>query len=204
MSTFPLKISDRVLDETLCHNDFPIVNLKITYPNIENISVNTSINRINRYYMRDCQRLRDFAKKCVMPDGICEFERHLENSRPFTPFEVTVNYNITKNDGKYLSLYRDIFVNAGTRYTSRISETWTPKNGWPVFLSDLFPWHKNYKKQILDSLFSSDKNEYRNMARHFKRENFYLADDDLVIFYQPGDIAKVSDGIRAFSYTLKG
>jgi hypothetical protein len=132
--------------------------------------------------------------------------------KPIFPYEIYSRYTITKDDTPLLSLYNDYYEYLGGAHgmTIRTSYTIDKEKESLIRLEELFvegyPYsdiiNKNIKEQI-----SKNPDDYFDSGKIFKgisgNQNFYIEDENLVIYYQLYDIAPYVFGIPEFKIPLK-
>lgn len=167
--------------------------------------------RIRRYYQLQCRSYLRYCEKHLFPQAEQEYRAALANSTPWPLFRAELNYQITYHDSHFLSLYtQSNETGSCQRLKLRRGDTWDLSTGYPVPLSDFFPDHASWKRQLLKlaadeiqqqeqaGLSMYHENWRKLLRRHFNPQNYYLTDEGLAIFFPMYAIAPPAEGIPVF------
>ena len=164
--------------------------------------------RINRQYKHLGDSLLDYAERRLSKS----IEEDMGDSCGFTPFSLVSDYRVTENTEDVLSLYLDITLKCSFAKTQllRFGGTWDTHSGFPLPMDHFFGKSQNYKKALIENanrlIIGSAAPEYdaiyaeypRLLRRHFSRDNFYIRENRLCLFYLPGTLAAYDVGILVF------
>lgn len=215
MEFTPFSIVEKEDDRILTHEGIPIISLKIKYPEFSK-NDSRAIKRLNRFYERIHHEYIKTVQKNVMPIGIGKYFESLENSREFIPFELSLSYAVTENSEFCLSLYREITEKCkkGRAEVFRFGDTWDTRTGWPILLCNFDRENKSrrFKKRLIAAAIAeaekqTEKQEVqyyedykKRIKKYFDKENFYIKDEKLILFYPENTIAPAFEGIIEFAY----
>lgn len=93
-----------------------------------------------------------YCEKWLLPQAETEYREALAASAPLPCFRAELNYCITYQDDRFLSLYtysREVTV-PGPPLVTRRGDTWDLASGYPVPLSAWFPQSRSWKRRLLD------------------------------------------------------
>lgn len=99
-------------------------------------------------------------------------------------------------------------VSQGRNLPYRFASVWSLKNGWPLSLIKVTGLSR--RKLIEQLVLKTEERisrglriyygDYKRLIhRRFNKDNWYLGDSGISIFFQPGEIAPVIEGIQVFS-----
>ena len=130
---------------------------------------------------------------------------------PNQPYILATEYEVT-DINRAISFYIDYYQYTGGAHgsTTKVSYTLDKESGENLKLNDLFKENYNYKS-IVDNCVKKqiDKNKdfYFTGSDGFQGINedteFYIKDDDLIIYYQSYEIAPYATGLPEFKVPIK-
>jgi len=192
-------------------DDIPVLSAEISLPRPKNRSDRVA-RRIDRYYQLYVRSYMRYCEQWLFPQAAEAYRLALVNSTPLPHDRAELHYHVTCNTGGVLSLYTESKeVCAGKPERRRRGDTWDLAAGYPIFLSNCFPRHTNWKKLLLEraqaeiqSQETAGVSRYhegwrRLLRRNFNAENFYVTEEALCFFYQMYAIAPAAEGIPVFS-----
>ena len=167
--------------------------------------------RLHRYYQLQLRSYLRYCEKQLFPQAREACQAALANSAPLPLLQAELNYQITYQDPHFLSLYTQSHeAGAHQVLTLRRGDTWDLTSGYPVPLSDFFPGHSPWKRQLL-ALASEEiqRQEHAGTAqyhstwrkalrRHFNPQNYYLTAEGLAFFFPMYALASAIEGIPTF------
>ncbi len=189
----------------------PVLNYAVSLPQI--VRQGRCGRRISQHY-RFLRRRVDFMVRHPL---FRLAEKHWKlcqsGGAPFVPYLLEMDYTASRNDGEFLSLHYDRYmtIDGQRRCVLRGADTWSLTTGAPVSCAHFFPGRERPNRFVLDeilniarartamgtALFYEDLK--KNFKRHFNVERFYLTDDGLSFFFQPGTIAPGEQGVPVFT-----
>jgi len=185
-----------------------ILNLDVRIPvvsGVQNPTAEAELNgllekRINERKVILAQEARDYmaeAKKLNVP---------------FHPFELSSIFNLTLNRQAVLSLYTDTYEYTGGAHggTERQGYTVDLVSGQRLAVADLFSpgfeYQNRINQEIRSQMSAHPDNYFPNAASEFKGispgQGYYLAGDQLIIFFPQYEIAPYASGIPTFTIPL--
>ncbi|MDR3596988.1 DUF3298 and DUF4163 domain-containing protein [Clostridium sp.] len=141
-----------------------------------------------------------------------EYFGGIGQEKPNFPYEIYSRYTVSKDNDKLISLYDDYYEYLGGAHgmTTRTSYTIDKDKESLLTLKDLFVKGYDYKDIInreIRAEINKNPQNYFDSGSVFKgiseNQNFYIEDDNLVIYYQLYDIAPYVFGIPEFKIPLK-
>lgn len=141
-----------------------------------------------------------------------EYFGGIGQEKPNFPYEIYSRYTVSKDNDKLISLYDDYYEYLGGAHgmTTRTSYTIDKDKESLLNLKDLFVKGYDYKDIInreIRAEINKNPQNYFDSGSVFKgiseNQNFYIEDDNLVIYYQLYDIAPYVFGIPEFKIPLK-
>ncbi len=120
-----------------------------------------------------------------------------------------INQLVKNNSDDFISVIEEHYVYTGGAHGSTL---WYPRNidtlgGKTIKLSDLFKddSYKTELNRLIDVILEDKKDEYSDLWEHpsiRSEDNFYIADNKLVIFYQPYELSYYARGFVEFPIKL--
>lgn len=167
--------------------------------------------RIRRFYRAQARAYLRYCQRLLLPQlQICRQEA-LDTSTPFTPAEARLDYHLTYDDGRFLSLYTQSMetgLPAGAQ-CSRHGDTWDLASGYPAPLTAFCP--RSHRKILLAAAADAIRQQEaagsaqyrpdwpRQLRRAFNSRNYYLTAEGLVFFYPMYALAPPLEGIPSFT-----
>lgn len=190
----------------------PVLTASISVP--EPVPASDKISRrIRRYYQLQCRSYLRYCEKWLLPQANAEYHAALASSTPLPCFRAELGYHITYQEQGLFSLYtqsREVTLPGQTLLTRR-GDTWDLSSGYPIPLTDFFPFRSAWRHQLLafaaeeiqrqenDGISRYHKNWPRDIRRHFNSQNYYLSSDGLTFFFPMYSIAPSAEGIPTFT-----
>ena len=167
--------------------------------------------RVFRYYQLQSRAYLKYCQRDLLPQAAAACQAALEVSAPLPLFRAELTYQITFHDSHFLSLYTQSAESDGqyTRYLRR-GDTWDLGSGYPVPLSDFFPPHSPWKRQILEQAAEEIQKQeaagiaqyhahrWQELRRRFNPQNYYLTPEGLTVFFPMYAIAPAAERIPTF------
>lgn len=216
----PVKISFKVYSETVMdENDgSDLVELKITYPEIDNPDNEGGISAINEYYKK---QFADFTAG-VLDEGVKNAAADKESSKSggyqFHPHAYERIASISYNGSGLLSVLSLQYENTGGAHTNSfwLSETFDVKTGKKLSLADIFGISKEKAlEKVYETVLSqiketegTDKFVYNesykdDVRKNFSEGDFVLTNGSIMFYYQLYAIAPYAAGFRSFNLPLE-
>ena len=208
----PVALTDETREETV--NDEagnPLLDISLTVPRPENMA------EAQQYYEDWLNDAVYYCKQDQESAAVLRAEQTAAGSE-FFPYAYEATYEVLRNDGVLLSVYRTYYTNTGGVHPNVIvmAETFVTETGALLVLDDLFTVPESeYLPRLMDAVkagmdaLTADYGEdpYFEGARDtltetFDRRSFALTDDSLRIFFQTYDLAPYAAGIQEFSIPL--
>lgn len=207
------EIINNVMEKELKYKGSTILKYKIEYPQIKNTTYPYGINRFNTFNRIHALELKLYAERNLFKDAKQTYEYNIANGYPIMVYELILSYTITYNNDNILSLYSDeyIFSSGAHGSTIRSSQNWNLRTGEEFNLQSVFANNPNYVLYILKEINNDIKEQIENGSNQYfdnycelvinslNLDNFYLYNDDVIIFFQQYDIAPYSSGIPTFT-----
>ena len=186
------------------------------YDNIENVVVsnkrlnkneNNVIGNINIPVITsktNHDKSKDISK-IFENDAIEFYENVKENNKYYKNYKVDIDYEIMRNNKNILSVYTmyNKYDDNSTEYQNDVAYNIDLRTGQILNLKDLFVDNYNYEnvinreiKKIIDN--NKENNEYKSFKKIDSNQIYYLKDDKLVIYFEPGKIAENGVGSPRF------
>ena len=199
-------IVNRVIQNNLFYKGTIILRYKIEFPQI------IGRNRFNAFYLTKAKELKDKCEGELFEDAKKNFDFNQSQGYPTLVYDVDANYIITFNSNYRVSLYYDYYIFTGGAHgvTTRKSQTWCMSNEKILSLSFFYKDDPNYIPKILKKINDQIKKNIENgnnyyfenpcclTAEYFNTENYYIYDNNIIIYYQQYEIGPYSSGILTF------
>ncbi|EKQ52260.1 MAG: Protein of unknown function (DUF3298) [Clostridium sp. Maddingley MBC34-26] len=141
-----------------------------------------------------------------------EYFKGIEKEIPRFPYEINSRYTVTEDNKSIISVFNDYYEFLGGAHgmTTKTSYTVDKEKEGLITLKDLFNEGYDYKdiinKEIKEQIGKNPEN-YFDSGAEFKgisdNQNFYIEDDNLVIYYQLYELAPYVFGFPEFKIPLK-
>lgn len=197
-----IKVGEKSIDKNLSY-----IKEDIKIPQLLGGNDEKKINLINNVINKDILPKVEEAEKTSK-----EYFGGIGQEKPTFPYEIHSSYIISKDNKELLSLYNDYYEYLGGAHgiTIRTSYNIDKDKEKLLSLKDLFSNGYNYRDTInkeIEAQISKNPENYFDSGKAFKgiseNQNFYIEDDNLVIYYQLYDIAPYVFGIPQFKIPLK-
>lgn len=194
-----VKIVDKVISDK---DDYVYVDVII--PKISGLPNKNKEDLLNK-------KIENYTLEWIDNIKLISQENFDTNVKPLSPYEANVRYEIKNND-KLLSFYIEYyqFIGGAHGSTTRVGYTIDTDNGERLNISDLFNEEYDYKTFInkeIQSQINENKDIYFMGKDGFQgikdNQDFYIEDNDLVVFFQQYEIAPYSTGIPEFHISLE-
>lgn len=193
-----------------------VLKLSISLPRL--IGEGQGIRRINKYYAQLADQWRGRWSGSFYQQACAAELESLSASRPFQPWEVQVEYTLTRQTPDLLSLYWDAYENTGNAhgYTSRHGDTWQISSGAPLLLRSLLSPSRRWHAEVLEEIGRQIKQRVATgeglyfeawptlLRKRFCSDRFYVNEEGPVLFYPLYAIAPYAEGIPVFSLASLG
>lgn len=165
------------------------VGYRITFPTVSGAA---GAGTINEFYGNAAARLRDLAWGEL-------YEQSLDEH---AVLNLEADYEVARNDGVYLSVYRTVSVDGRT---VAYAETFELATGALLTADDVFDAPEaDYQSRLTEAvsrLIEEDPNHSQTYSAQwenriteaFDRDQFYLTDDAYVVFYQRGELGGAAE-----------
>ncbi len=202
----------KTLESELMYKDTLVLKYKIEYPEIVYGIYDYGRLIFNLYNRRIAYNLERKCRNELYKEAVELYKYNKENNYPIMVYEIVLNYNITYNTHKIVSLYSDEYMFTGGAHgnTVRKAQNWNlliakmfcldylyPNN--PYYIIDIL---KEINKQIREQIVNGSDKYFDNycelVLENFRLNNFYMYPKFIEIFFQQYDIAPYSSGIPTF------
>ena len=171
----------------------------------------TTARRIHRFYQLQARSYLRYCESWLLPQAEAAYREALASSAPLPCFTARLDFRVTYQDDRFLSLYtqsREAGLPGQTLLT-RHADTWDLFTGYPVPLTSFCP--RSGRKRLFAAAEAAirqqeaagvaryHENWRRRLRRHFNPQNYYLTEDGLAFFYPMYAIAPAIEGIPTFA-----
>lgn len=199
---------DPVWGEQLFARDFAagdgalVLSVKYALPMIQNTDACPAGPALNAWYQTEgAQRMREAEESYEM--AVADYDVSSVSGLPFTPTVQEMDFEITRQDGAYISVARTFYTDFGGAhpFVARLSETFDAATGAKLGFSDFFSDADAVIARVerallahpdLSGSISSGGLTAGQVAAAFQPENFYLSEDGFVFWVQGGDLPAVN------------
>lgn len=183
--------------------DTTSINEDISFPKINSTKYMEGAEKVNTIIEKDIITWRDDLTQLSK-----EYEKEFKDSNgELIPFELVTKYDVTYNDNNLLSIPMDYYQFTGGAHglTTKIGYNFQLDSGTKLKLKELFNDNFDFKtiinKKVKEEI-AKNPQEYFSDGDDFKgikdEQDFYLAKDGLVVYFQLYEIAPYSSGIKEF------
>ncbi len=210
------EIKNNILEKQLKYKDTVVLKYKIEYPEIISSEYEKGKEVFNSYNKNKALELKMHSENELFKEAKELYDYNVANGYPVMVYEVILNYKITYNSNKIISLYFDEYTFTGGAHgsTIRTSQNWNLLLAKQIPLIHFFPSNPYYiidiiqeiNKQIQEQIDSGTNQFFDNycqlVLQTFRLENYYISNKSLIIFFQQYDIAPYSSGIPTFKLDI--
>lgn len=213
-SNIPVVIEDLKYSEIMKEEKTEIVEFNFTFPQIENLKDNPFIESINKTYAEafEEQKAKAYTESLPAAKEGYLFSKE-DGTAIFNMYGYQVNYTVTTNDGKYLSVFQMFseFTGGAHPFTYFKSQNFDLIEEKSITLSEVLGLsEEETKKAVLEQVFEKIKAQEANEGiiyyetyktdcdTAYNPEHFYFKDGLVIFFYQAYDIAPYAAGLREF------
>lgn len=201
-------IKKNLLEKNLFYDGTLILKYHIEYPTIISTNSQDGNIRFNLYNKNLAFQLKEKSENELYQEAIETYLYNKKNGYPIMVYEIDRVLEITHNDYHIISLYIDEYLFTGGAHgnTLRSSQTWNLFQDFMIPLEDFFPKNPYFMIDILKKInqqIAKDPEIYFNnscqlVLDNFQPQNYYIAKNQIVIYFQQYEIAPYSSGIRTF------
>lgn len=190
------------LKKTLCGE--PVLEISLSWPELNC----KGLRGVNRYYCRMKDAWKRQWEREVYLSACVELAEKRGQSRPFTPWKVSLRGRVTLEDEALLSIVmeaREVHGN-GRPLICMWGDTWGIKDGMPVALKELFPKKRGWKKQLAGEITAElercgergirlDEAAPGTWKKCLSPRRFAVAKDKILLYIPQCSIAPTSEGV---------
>lgn len=189
--------------------EIPVLSAKVTVPQPVPAAERVA-RRIRRYYQLQCRSYLRYCEKWLLPQARTEYQAALASSTPLPHFQAELRYQVTYQDGRFLSLYTQSREVTGQTLLTRRGDTWDLAQGYPVPLQSFFlsgmPWKRRMLELAAEEIRRQERagvsqyheNWPKALRRQFHAQNYYLTEEGVAFFFPMYAIAPAAEGIPTF------
>ena len=188
----------------------PVLQASIALPRPKDLT-QRSARRIHRFYRLQCRAYLRYCERQLFPRAAAECRRSLEASQPLPCCRAELTYHVTCCRDGLWSLYTENRERVGSvREVLRRGDTWDLRAGYPLSLASFFPRKENFRATLLALAEAEIRRQEaegtaryhekwrRQLRRTFNRENYYLTDGGIALFWQMHALAPAAEGTPTF------
>ena len=210
----PVTCTDQTLEKTLTDEQGnALISIKLTVPMPENMSA------AQQHYT---DWLNDMEYYCSqeLEDAAAARDTALQLGNVFVPYAYESDYQLLRNDGALLSIYRDYYANSGGAHpnVSTMAETFVVETGAQLVLDDVFsvPGEQYLPRiaELVKAMMDQKEKEYGDVIYYdnardtltdvYDPQNFALTDDSLLVFFPSYTLSAGAAGVQEFYLPLSG
>ena len=191
----------------LTHDGIDLIQYTISLPFLKERTPRA--RRINRFYAAVKHRFLHQLRKRLLPRQAALCADALAQKHKYTPPEYRLCFTVTQNDGTCLSILREVTVYDAACRCVRAADLWDAHSGWPLSAADFFPRNANVKKQVAKLVAAQAQKRCRHephlkglrprkIRRAIAADGFYLKNDALTLFFNPGTLVPAAAGTLEF------
>ncbi len=212
MLSYKIIVKENIIQKDMYYKEQLVMSYTIKYPEFISSKFQIFLKELNLYYKSKALIYENYDLMNLYRLAIEEYEYSVANGFPIRQYEIFMDYNITYNQNCVLSLYFDKYEYTGGAHgnTTRTADTWDLQNGKEMELYELFTEIDNNQEYIFEKIYEQIANEtkegsnqyfedYRQLVpENFNKDNFYLVEEGVVIYFPLYAIAPYVSGITTF------
>lgn len=187
-----LEWTDALTEEDYTADDGTVIlRLRYVFPAVAQPGVVAAWDSIGAYYASEAQAYLENAQAAVL-QAQDDYTIAQASGFEFIPYTEGFTYQITRQTPELVSIRRTYSSTAGGTeiYGFQFAETFDLSTGKRLGLDDLLAG--DWRESLLNTVFTQASAlswhpfTREELDEHFDPSYFYLTDDALVVFYQPG------------------
>lgn len=187
-----LEWTDRLIEEDYTTDDGTVIlRLRYVFPAPAETGVVAAWDSIGAYYESESKAYLENTQENVL---MAQDDYYIAQASgfPFTPYTEGFTYQVTRQTDRLVSIRRTYSSSTSDSDVSgfQFAETFDLGTGARLGLGDLLSgdWQGPLLEQVFSHavLLSWHPFTLEELTEQFNADYFYLTDDNLVIFYQPG------------------
>ena len=192
----------------------PVMSCTLTWPELA--GGGRGANAINRYYRHAAGMWRSRWERELFLRACLDLAARRAVSRPFKPWQVQLETQITLQTDQLLSLWQEGTEQHGFErpVSLRRGDTWSLADGAPRTLASFFEKERRWKRQVLEQVEQQvrsrleqgetllDPDCTRRLKGEFDSQRFYLTPEEVQVFYPMYVLGPGAEGIPVFSVPL--
>jgi len=195
-------------EQILTQSGHRLLTVEIRCPFEAELPTGRGMKRIVRYYRSIFDAYRRYCLGRLQSEANRHYRQSEEKGEPFDPWEASLVYRITVNDGSLLSLHYDRVEKqgSGSRCELRFSDTWRIRNGKLLPLEELMKssGKRMLTEQVLKTVPLIGEQHFfprwqKLVKKHLNTRRYYIRDREIILYFQPGTIAPVEMGVQEFA-----
>ena len=212
-----VKIERQEIKRDMSFDKHIILAYEISYPQFFAQNYSHILKNINMHYEIQAKKYVMHCEKKLFRMAMDQYGYSMRNRLPVQTFEAQNHFYLKYNKDSKISLYIDRYEYTGGAHgnTQRNADTWNLEKESHNEIISVFPFVRNIKEYIITEITrAADRQIERGLGfyspeyeedirRNFDKNNFYLTDKAIIIFYQEYDIAPYSSGILEFAFPYK-
>ncbi len=205
-------MSGQIIENLLYRNNKPILELKLSYPQIMGPLSKVGEYRFNDYYRTSTRELNRRVRGELLHKASEEARMAEEEEYDFTLHSFVRTFSVPRLESRFTSIALDTYQYDGGAHgtTVRRGNTWDLSKGIQVPLSYFFRKNSPYRIAILNSISEEIRrqkekeeifffeNPIRNARQSFSERNYYLTHNALAVFYPLYTLAPYYAGILTY------
>lgn len=211
MVIYSLLTEAKTIEEKLFYRSTPLVSYHVEYPQFSSHSLSVFIKRLNKYYEDKAFSFRNYCASTLYEEAKKNYEQSADRGTSFNMMTGIFNGKVTYNQKCTLSIYTEEYVDKGGANgdTLRQSDTWNLAIGSRFALDNFIQIKEDAYGYMKDTIALKVKRDTENsyfedyprlIKEHFNPKQFYLADDSIVVYFNPTTIAPKFAGITEFKF----
>lgn len=203
------RLAEIKIKEEIIKKDNKLIKINLKIPKISGMADKELQNKLNRTFRNKIISFSDNLATMA--------QRYSEDSQeydlPIYPYQASTDYQVHYNKNNLLSLTITYYEYTGGAHGNYVKEAFNInlRTGKKFSLADLLGKNNSYQKTINKEIQEEIKehqelyfaDDVQNLKALSKDSNFYLQDNDLVIYFQIYEIAPYSTGTPEFKIPLK-
>lgn len=204
-------LSLRTKTMSLCDKKIPLLDAEITMPVFEGLRLTRAEKRLNGYYALYQKTVERRSKVTLFRRAKKAHALAMKENRSSSPCRLTLSHTVVLEQDGVLSLLRDHSeTHGGAKGVSlRSSDNWNMYDGFPLTLESLLPKGKKSFKAVFAALRAGFEGRQARegavffdklsslIRRRFRPDNYFLTPEGIGFFFQAGEVAPVSEGVRS-------
>lgn len=214
----PIFVEAESTSESLCNEQEDVLLIRQSTLPVLETKDRPALERIDEFLKKEIQKDLEFIQKEGIRQAVEDYAYHQGASLPYNPHLYNLSYEIGINDGTWFSILfiQDSYTGGAHPMTVWKSWTFQVDQGSVLGLEDVFRTDRSEaisiavdlvkesaEKKVAEGILTLYEDSSALMTTFFDPDDFYIAGENLRLYYQAYTIAPYAAGFVYFDIPLE-